>query len=529
MTAPLRPGSVFAGYVIERVLGNGGMGTVYAARHPRLPRLDAIKVLSAAHSGAPEFRARFIREAELAARIDHPNVVAVHDRGLVDGELWIAMQYIAGTDAAAVLRAGVPRPEHALHIVTEAAAGLDAAHRAGLLHRDVKPANLMLEKRVGEPDRILVADFGIAKAGTDSTALTETGAFLATLAYAAPELIRLDAVDHRADLYSLGCTLFELLTGRKPFPRDSVAAVINAHLREPPPRPTEVNPHLPPAIDAVIARAMAKNPGDRYSSCGALAAAAAAAFGAPVAPTTRVAAPGSPRGQVGRSHLATAAPAEPTPVGPAAAPEPRRVETASASRRWSLVAGSAAALTIALITAGVVVLNRDQPSAAVPASSVVPTTTAESAWGTYEYIVRTFPELLPRTPFASGYQGIRCAAVDKEHLPVTLDRHESVGRLSCNGDRDPVERMTVYCNGDRTASTARPFLEATAVREENWERASGRGRLVVQDMPGLRAGTTSGALVVQFDDTARNFCLVSVVGATNGAELYDRWWPTAPF
>ncbi|MET9214390.1 MULTISPECIES: serine/threonine-protein kinase [unclassified Nocardia] len=527
MTAQLRSGSVFAGYVIERVLGSGGMGTVYAARHPRLPRLDAIKVLSEAHSGAPEFRSRFIREAELAARIDHPNVVAVHDRGLVDGMLWIAMQYVAGTDAAAVLRAGVPRPEYALHIVTEAAAGLDAAHRAGLLHRDVKPANLMLEARPGEPDRILVADFGIAKSGADSTALTEPGAFLATLAYAAPELIRLDAVDRRADLYSLGCTLFELLTGRKPFPRDTVAAVINAHLTEPPPRPTQVNPHLPRAIDAVIARAMAKNPDDRYSSCGALAAAAAAAFGAPVPPTTRVAQPGTPREPAGRPGFAPVDLAQATtvPVGLGSVQEPRRVVP---SRRWPLVAGVTAVLTVALVAIGVVALNRDESPSAAPASSVAPTTAAESAWGVHEYIVRAFPGLLPRTPFASGFQGIRCAAVDKEHRPIALDRHDGVGRLSCNGDRDPVERMTVYCNGDRTPSSARPFLEATGVREENWERSSGRGKLIVQDMPGLRAGTTSGGLVVQFDDTARNFCLLSVFGATNGAELYDRWWPVAP-
>ncbi|WP_316573914.1 serine/threonine-protein kinase [Nocardia canadensis] len=530
MTARLRPGSVFAGYVIERVLGSGGMGTVYAARHPRLPRLDAIKVLSEAHSGAPEFRARFIREAELAARIDHPNVVAVHDRGLVDGALWIAMQYVAGTDAAAVLRAGVPRPEHALHIVTEAAAGLDAAHRAGLLHRDVKPANLMLERRPGEPDRVLVADFGIAKSGTDSTALTETGAFLATLAYAAPELIRLDAVDHRADLYSLGCTLFELLTGRTPFPRDTVAAVINAHLTEPPPRPTQVNPGLPPAIDAVIARAMAKNPDDRYSSCGALAAAAAAAFGAPVAPTARVAGPGTPRGPIGHPGPAAGTPPTGVPVGHSWAPTPSpRAVTAPVSRRRLLAAGAVAGLTLALVAAGAVALNRDESPAAAPTTSAAPTTAAESAWGAHEYIVRALPELLPRTPFASGYQGARCAAVDKEHRPIALDQHDGVGRLSCNGDRDPVERMTVYCNGDRTPSNARPFVEATEIREENWERSSGRGRLIVQNMPGLRAGTTSGALVVQFDDPARNFCLVSIIGATNGAELYDRWWPTAPF
>lgn len=528
MTVNLRPGSVFAGYVIDRVLGSGGMGTVYAARHPRLPRLDALKVLSDAHSSAPEFRARFIREAELAARIDHPNVVAVHDRGVADGALWIAMQYVAGVDAAAVLRAGVPDPRFALHIVAGAAAGLDAAHRAGLLHRDVKPANLMLEARQGEPDRVLVADFGIAKSGTDGTALTETGAFLATLAYAAPELIRLDAVDHRADLYSLGCTLFELLTGRKPYPRETAAAVINAHLTEPVPRPTDLNPRLPPAIDAVIARALAKNPDDRYSSCGALAAAAAAAFGTPAAPTTRVGQYGlvglSPETRHGGSLGAAAPPAS---VGPVSRAGGSAAGTTPPRRKRYLVAGLAAALTVAVV-AVIAVLNRDQPTSVAPTAAPVTTTAAESAWKSYEYIVRAFPDLLPRTPFASGFQGARCAAVDKDYEPVSLDEHDAVGRLTCNGDRNPVQRITVSCNGSRSPSTVEPFVDALATREEHWERPSGRGRIIVHDLPGRTPGSVMGALNIQFDDPARNFCLIFLLGGTSGAELYDGWWRKAP-
>ncbi|KAF0845787.1 serine/threonine-protein kinase [Nocardia caishijiensis] len=568
MSEQLRPGAVFAGYVIERVLGSGGMGTVYAARHPRLPRSDALKVLSDAHSASAEFRARFVREAELAARIDHPNVVAVHDRGIDQGALWIAMQYVAGTDAASVLRDGVPDPRLTLHIVAGAAAGLDAAHRAGLLHRDVKPANLMLESRVGEPERVLVADFGIAKSGTDGTALTESGVFLATLAYAAPELIRLDAVDHRADQYSLGCTLYELLTGRKPFPRETPAAVINAHLTAPPPRPTELNPHLPPAVDAVIARALAKNPDDRYASCGALAAATAAAFGTPVPPTARIgapeavlprnppsgrpsaspgvavssAAPGTPHG--GQGHRPDApgdARAQVVPRvaqsvsgGPRGAEQPWATPRISPAgdpprRRWPLVAGAAVLVTAAAIAAGIVALNRDEPTTPeVAATSAAPTTAAESPWKAHEYIVRAFPELLPKSPFASGYQGTRCAAIDKEYNPVPLDQLGDMGTLSCNGDRNPVERMTVACKGNRAPGTAGSFDDALTTREEQWERPSGRGRIVIEDIPGRVPGTVAGALSIQFDDTARNFCLIVVLGGANGTDLYNRWWVNAP-
>ncbi|AHH21809.1 putative serine/threonine protein kinase [Nocardia nova SH22a] len=274
MVTGLLPGELFAGYRIVRRLGAGGMGTVYVGEHPRLPRLDAIKILDPALAADPEFRARFQREAELAARIDHPNVVAVRDRGVEGESVWISMQYVDGRDAAALLREHGPvRPERAVRIVAEAARGLDVVHRAGLLHRDVKPANILLAADT-DGETVRITDFGIARPAESGTALTRTGTILASLAYAAPEQFEGGATDHRADVYSLGCTLFELLTGAVPFAGRSPAAMMAAHLGAAPPRPSAADPRLPAALDDVIARAMAKQPGDRYASCGELAEAA---------------------------------------------------------------------------------------------------------------------------------------------------------------------------------------------------------------------------------------------------------------
>lgn len=276
----MRAGEVFAGFRIERKLGAGGMGSVYLARHPRLPRQIALKVLSDNSSADAEFRARFLREAELAARLAQPNVVAILDRGVEGESLWIAMQYVQGSDSAELLREyplGLP-PERAVHIVAEAARGLDAAHAAGMLHRDVKPANIMVSPSPDGPDRVLVTDFGIARAIGEATELTVAGEVLATVAYAAPEQLRGETLDHRVDVYALGATLYQLLTGSAPFPYTSAAAVMHAHLVEPPPLPSTVNPALPRYLDRVIARAMAKEPEQRYRSCGELAEAAAAAL-----------------------------------------------------------------------------------------------------------------------------------------------------------------------------------------------------------------------------------------------------------
>lgn len=275
----LEPGSTFAGYRIERRLGAGGMGAVYLGKHPRLPRKDAIKILDATLGSDEGFRARFEREAELTARLDHANIVTIHDRGIEGGRLWISMQYVDGVDAAQLIKKGpmaLP-PQRTIHIISEAAKGLDYAHRNGLLHRDVKPANILISTD-DEGDKVLVSDFGIARTLDDTTALTSTGSFLATIAYAAPELIEGNSVDHRIDIYALGCTLFEMLTGSVPFVRPNPVAVMHAHVTASPPRPSLANPALPKALDDVIARAMAKNPAERFSTCREMAAAASMAL-----------------------------------------------------------------------------------------------------------------------------------------------------------------------------------------------------------------------------------------------------------
>ncbi|MBF6319835.1 serine/threonine protein kinase [Nocardia cyriacigeorgica] len=265
----MSPGTIVGGYRIQRVLGAGGMGTVYLAKHPSLPRMDALKVLSGHLSADNEFRARFEREANLAAGLDHPNIVSVYNRGEENGQLWIAMQYVDGTDAAAELERD-PRamtPQRALRIVTEVGKGLDYAHRRGLLHRDVKPANFLLSAEHDEEERVLLTDFGVAKSSEDTTDLTQTGSFVATIAYAPPEQLAGGRLDHRADIYSLACAFYKLLTGQNPYPATQPAMVMMGHLHEPPPRATAVNRNLPPAIDQVFARALAKNPAERFNTC----------------------------------------------------------------------------------------------------------------------------------------------------------------------------------------------------------------------------------------------------------------------
>ncbi|OBF85273.1 histidine kinase [Mycobacterium sp. 852002-51163_SCH5372311] len=289
---PLAVGTVVAGYRIEGVLGSGGMGTVYLARHPTLPRSDALKILSTELSLDQKFRARFIREADLAATLNHPNIVTVFDRGeTADAQLWIAMEYVKGTAANDISSVNLT-PARITRITTGVARALDYAHSRRVLHRDVKPGNFLVSGPMDIPaadqERVLLADFGIARALDDASSLTATGSLVFTAAYAAPEAIEGETVDHRADIYSLGCSLFRLLTGRTPYGETgSLPAMLMAHMMRPVPRPSEVTPGLPPAIDAVIARAMAKNPGERFSTAGELAAATAAALtGHPAAPSS---------------------------------------------------------------------------------------------------------------------------------------------------------------------------------------------------------------------------------------------------
>ncbi|MEU1982118.1 serine/threonine-protein kinase [Nocardia sp. NPDC019395] len=267
---PLPLGAVVGGYRILRVLGSGGMGSVYLGQHPSLPRQDAVKVLNEQLSTDREFRARFEREGRLAAGLDHPNIVSVYNRGAEDGRLWIAMQYVPGTDAARESPQGstTMHPLRALHIISEVGKGLDYAHYRRLLHRDVKPANFLLSRAGGEAgERVLLADFGVAKSTEDDQDLTATGKFVATVAYASPEQLLGQPLDHRSDIYSLGCSFYRLLTGRNPYPSAVPAVVLMGHVHEPPPRVTSIRHDIAPEFDNVLAKALAKSPYDRYNSC----------------------------------------------------------------------------------------------------------------------------------------------------------------------------------------------------------------------------------------------------------------------
>ncbi|MBF6364545.1 protein kinase [Nocardia puris] len=275
-------GAVFAGYTVERLLGRGGMGSVYLARHPRLPRLTALKLLNRELFHDNEIRARFEREADLVARLDHPNIVTVFDRGIEDEQLWISMRYVEGEDAASLDAWHLP-PHRAVRIVAETAKALDFAHGKGVLHRDVKPANILLE-RADAGERVFLTDFGIARLRDDKRKLTQTGTFTATLAFASPEQLSGVPLDHRSDQYSLACTLFRLLTGAVPFEADNPVAVIQGHMQRQPPPLASARPGLPVALDAVLARALAKRPADRFDSCTEFAAAAWRALAAPDAP-----------------------------------------------------------------------------------------------------------------------------------------------------------------------------------------------------------------------------------------------------
>ena len=422
----LSPGAMVAGYTIEAVLGAGGMGTVYRARNPALPRSDALKVLSEELSRDDHFRARFLREADLAATLDHPNIVAVYTRGKTeDGKLWIAMQYVDGSDAERETRRGRMTPQRATHIVGEVAKALDYAHRRQLLHRDVKPANFLLGP---DDERVFLADFGIARALDDAVNLTQTGMVMATIAYAAPESLSGYTVDGRADIYSLGCSLYNLLTQRTPFgDSGGMAATMAAHLNEPPPRATDLAPALPPAIDRVIARAMAKNPAERYQTARELAAAAADALEGSTVPVRPM--PMMPPGQRqdptwARAKTYQGAP----PSGPRYAPPPPRYlpptqppvipqpprQTGLRSqlldgkrRAWAL--GAAAAAVVAVVVVGIVVATSGgdtaEPTAAGPTSTTAsPTRTSPRPFSTPQ------PTSAPPAP----------ANVDTDALPGLL-------------------------------------------------------------------------------------------------------------
>ncbi|CAM4418360.1 Serine/threonine-protein kinase PknF [Mycobacterium basiliense] len=266
---PLATGAIFAGYHIIRLLGSGASGEVYLAQHPRLPRRDAVKIISPELMADLDFRERFAREAEAAATLFHPNIVAVHDRGEFDGRLWMAMSYVEGTDAARLVMEQHPAGmaiDDACEIVTAVADALDYANQRGLLHRDVKPANILLTNPQDGGRRIMLADFGIVRPLGDSGGLTVTNFAVGTMAYSAPEQLMGARIDGRADQYGLAATAFHLLTGAPPFVTANPLAIIEKHLNSGPPPLSDRRPELA-HLDRLFAKALSKDPGNRFRRC----------------------------------------------------------------------------------------------------------------------------------------------------------------------------------------------------------------------------------------------------------------------
>ena len=278
MATELVPGAIVAGFRVESLAGRGAMAEVYRARADEGDRVVALKILDGVLARDERFRQRFLRESQLAASLEHPHVVRTLSSGEEDGRLYLAMEYIDGSDLRELLRRdGRLEPERAIDLVGQVAAALDAAHTAGLVHRDVKPGNILIRSDA-DGDHAFVCDFGLARHVSSVGSLTGDRGFVGTIDYVPPEQIEGGSIDARADVYSLGCVLYECLAGVRPFERDSELSVVFAHLNEPPPRITDVRPELPAAFDEVFATALAKAPDDRYSSCGELAEAARAAL-----------------------------------------------------------------------------------------------------------------------------------------------------------------------------------------------------------------------------------------------------------
>jgi YVTN family beta-propeller protein len=315
--AEISIGSVLAGYRIEGLAGEGGMGRVYRATQMGLNRRVALKLIMPALATEPDFRARFERESRLTASIEHPNVIPVYEAGDAEGQLFIAMRWVEGTDLRSViLTEGRLEAGRAIGIVEQVAAALDAAHSGGLVHRDVKPANVMLTAAHGQ-EHVYLTDFGLTKRAGSGTALTRTGAFVGTPDYMPPEQIKGERADARTDVYALGCLLFHALTGRTPYDRDTEVAKMYAHLHDEPPSAAEAVPGTPADLDAVIARALAKDADERYLSAGDLGRAARAAL------------IGRDPSEPERS-LATGLAAPPTELSPAASPPPDETATTPA-------------------------------------------------------------------------------------------------------------------------------------------------------------------------------------------------------
>ena len=440
-------GTEVAGYRIEHLLGRGGMGTVYRAHDVRLDRPVALKLLAPGASGSDGAPERLLHESHMAARLDHPNVIPIYEAGHQDGRLFIAMRYIAGGDLKALLRReGSLPPARAVAIAAQIADALDAAHRRGLVHRDVKPSNVLLDSDDGR-EHCYLADFGLTQSSTDRGPADGQG--MGTIDYVAPEQIRGEPLDGRADQYALACLLFECLTGSVPHRAPSDVAAIFAHLEEPAPRASERAADLPTAIDAVLARGMAKRPEERYESCSELVAEAGAALGLVPAPPP--------------------------------------------TRRRLAVLGAVVAATLAAALVAVVLLRSDAPAAPAPTGSLT------------RVDART-NKVVERTPVA-GHPGNLAVTPGgiwmADFTDGVLWRYEPGAgrpqRISSNGEPRDLAALDgkVYVAADRAllAGVVSRYDASTGVRQDTIDReacaiASGESVVWVAGCPFLQRLTT---------------------------------------
>jgi DNA-binding beta-propeller fold protein YncE len=469
--APPQVGSQVAGYRIESLVGRGGMGVVYRARQPGLDRTVALKLIAPEALEDAEARERFVSEARLAAAIEHPNVVPIHAAGEADGVAYFVMRFVEGDDLRTrVRRDGPLASARAAEIAHGVGSALDAIHRAGLVHRDVKPANILL----GAGDHVYLTDFGLARPALARGGTTSgRGHWAGSLHYAAPEQIRGGRVDARADVYALGCVLVFMLTGRVPFDRDSDEATLWAHVADPPPRPSTLRRGLPKAFDDVVARAMAKQPHDRFASAGDLGRAALAAAEGRRAPRRRgpvaqgAASPSGARPVAGLSDEAPTLTSLTATGGTPARPGRRRA-----------VLAAAAAAVLALLAGGFALwaAGRGHGRANTPAGRATPTTTAVASAsptatprpaGARPHVVATFRHV-GRRPNALALVGRRLW-VTSSHSPYMTRLDALTGRART--------RTPVIGEGGHSVSVAgRTVWVADAFANEvlGVEAASGR-------------------------------------------------------
>jgi serine/threonine-protein kinase len=557
-----RIGTEFAGYRIEALLGRGGMSVVYLAEHVRLGRRVALKLLAPMLSDDETYRDRFQRESRRAAELDHANVVPIFDAGEAEGQLFIAMRYIEGCDLKVLIgRDGSLGIGRTLYILEQAADGLDAAHARDLIHRDVKPGNIL----IAEPsEHVYLTDFGVVK-HTASRGLTRTGFFIGTVDYAAPEQIEGLAVDARTDVYALGCVLYECLVGKAPFDRDAEIRVMHAHLIDAPPLLTTARPDLPKALNRVLACALAKSKDERYDTCGQLIAAArvaalqrtttssnaparassgAEAYETPLPAV--VAEPSAPAGSamtaatpvaaavatptVTRNSVEQPVQAPPEVGQPPPGPPPERppASRGGGGRSW-LTAGAVIVIAALVAAAAVFALTRDSKS---PAGNATTTSSDAGLTGDYKILASLIPPLVrkhcvfqhPPEAHPGNLATANCPYVDAKHGMLT--------KLHVDYFADPAAAQQIYIHH------ALPGLKASGVTPDfkakagtcNGTRFAGEGPW--SHVMGSATGPTAGRFACYSDPKTGLPTIIwtypaehmfALVSAPSHGQLFS-WW-----